>query len=276
VKTREPDIRPLYEIMARLRAEQGGCPWDLEQTHESLRPYLIEEAYEVLEALDKRRPQALCEELGDLLLQIVFHARLAEEDGEFDLGDVIGGISDKMVRRHPHVFGGDEARDAQAVRDRWEQIKVGEGRSLFGGTPRTLPALLRAQRIGEKAAGVGFDWPSLPPVLEKVREELAELEHEIAVSPAEGLGDPRGRVFAELGDLLFSLTNLARHLGQVAEDALREATERFEERFEEVRRQAGAEGRALEACSLEELDAYWEEAKRLVAGASADGEDSGS
>jgi MazG family protein len=265
VKEGGPDITPLWKIMARLRAKEGGCPWDLEQSHESLRPYLIEEAYEVLEALDRRRPQALCEELGDLLLQIVFHAQLAEEAGEFDLGDVIAGISDKMVRRHPHVFGGDRAEDARAVRDRWEEIKVAEGRSLFGGTPRSLPALLRAQRIGEKAAGVGFDWPSLPPVLEKVREELAELEHEIAVAPAESLGDPRGRVFAELGDLLFSLTNLSRHLGQVAEDALREATERFEVRFEEVRRRAAGAGRALEECSLEELDAYWEDAKRSVA-----------
>lgn len=254
MKQRAPDIARLHDIMARLRADDG-CPWDREQTHETLKPYLIEEAYEVIEAIEAGQASRLCEELGDLLLQIVFHARLAEEIGAFDLSDVIDSISEKMVRRHPHVFGEEQADSVDAVWHRWEQIKVAEGRSLFGGTPRSLPALLRAQRIGEKASGVGFDWTSHRPVLDKVREELDELTR--------ALGEPDGRVFDELGDLLFSIANLARHLEIGAEDALRCATNRFEDRFARARRFAEEAGRTLEQCDETELDELWERAKAV-------------
>lgn len=255
-----PDIGPLYRIMARLRSEDG-CPWDRQQDHETLKPYLIEEAYEVIEAIDGGDAHTLCEELGDLLLQIVFHSRLAEEVDAFGLDDVIEAICEKMIRRHPHVFGDERAETPNDVRDRWEQIKAAEGRSLFDGTPRSLPALLRAQRVSEKASGVGFDWSSYRQVLDKVREELGELEE--ALAHFEDSDDARARraVVDELGDLLFATSSLARHLGIVGEDALRSATYRFERRFAEVQKLATQSERRLEDCDEAELDALWERAK---------------
>jgi tetrapyrrole methylase family protein/MazG family protein len=250
-----PDIGRLYDIMARLRAPDG-CPWDREQTHESLKPYLVEEAYEVMEAIDAESPPDLCEELGDLLLQIIFHAQLAEEEGQFHLGDVIDAISEKMVRRHPHVFGHESIETSDEVLDRWEEIKLAEGRTLFGGTPKALPALLRAQRIGEKASGVGFDWSEISGVLAKVHEELGELETALEEGPQ--------RIFEETGDLLFAITSLSRHLDIVAEDALRQATSRFEDRFIEVERLSAERGKTLRECDEAELDRLWEAAKAAL------------
>jgi len=243
--------------MSRLRSPDG-CPWDREQTHESLRPYLIEEAYETLEAIDLGDPAALREELGDLLLQIVFHAQLAEETGAFSLTEVINGISDKMVRRHPHVFGDESASSADEVRDRWEQIKQAEGKTVFGGLPRSLPALLRAYRVGEKAANRGFDWRSVPPVFEKVREELAELAAELSDETARG----QRRRTEELGDVLFAVANLARHLEIQPEDALRASTSRFEQRFQRVLDSASRQGVDLQELDDDALDALWERVKR--------------
>lgn len=254
---KRPDIGRLHSIMAQLRGPEG-CPWDREQTHASLKPYLIEEAYEVIDAIDEGAGATLSEELGDLLLQIAFHAQLADEEGRFNLADVIDGISDKMVRRHPHVFGAETASSAEQVRDRWEEIKRGEGRRLFGGLPNHLPALLRAQRVGEKAANIGFDWRSPEPVLAKVKEELRELEDEFG-------GDPT-RIHDELGDLLYAVANLARHLGMNAEEALRGATRKFEGRVEQV--QTLAEGRGIELTEVDDsvLDGLWEEVKGTVTG----------
>lgn len=247
--------------MARLRAPDG-CPWDREQDHQSLTPYLVEETYEVVEAIESGAPGDLCEELGDLLLQVVFHAQLAAEAGHFDLQDVIDGISEKMERRHPHVFGDERADDAHAVRTRWEALKRAEGKSTFGGVPLALPALLRATRVGEKAARLGFDWKQVEPVLAKVREELDELEAELAAGDG-----AEGRVSEELGDVLFSVCNLARHLGLEAEGSLRAATRRFEHRFEAVRTFATEADVALEEASEADLDALWERAKLALAGA---------
>ena len=248
-----PNVSRIYEIMAKLRSP-SGCPWDLKQTHESLKPYLLEEAYEVLDAIDSNDPAQLCEELGDLLLQIVFHSRLAEEQRQFDLQDVIGAISEKMLRRHPHVFGRESASTPQEVRDRWEELKREEGRSIFAGLPPHLPALLRAQRVGEKAANIGYDWRGPEPVISKVMEELGELTDEI--------GNDAGRTSEELGDLLFSLCNLARHLSVNAEESLRAATNRFEQRIGAVQEYAEAQNIDLEELDEAELDVLWEKVKK--------------
>lgn len=249
------DIESLHRIMARLRSPDG-CPWDRAQTHETLRPYLIEEAYEVIDALEAGNSTELCEELGDLLLQIVFHAQLAEERNEFGLGDVIRSINEKMIRRHPHVFGAESATNSAEVHSRWEELKRAEGRGLFDGLPKHLPALLRAQRVGEKVSNLGFDWAEIQPVVDKIREELDELEAEF--------GAEESRVDAELGDVLFAITNLARHLEVNAESALSGSTARFERRFLEVQSIASERGRDLRDCPLAELDEMWEQAKRTL------------
>jgi tetrapyrrole methylase family protein/MazG family protein len=243
--------------MDRLRGE-GGCPWDRVQTQSSLRAYLLEEAYELLEVLDEEDDAKVREELGDLLLQVVFHARIAEEypnGARYDLGDVASGIADKLVRRHPHVFEtGQSLSSPEQVQVAWAEHKRREGRkSVLDGVPRALPALLRAQRIQTKAATVGFDWPSTDGPLAKLDEELAELRVEVEA------GD-HARIGEELGDLLFSLVNLARHLDVEAEHVLREAGARFEQRFRHVETQGGD----LKALSLEELEALWQAAKRQV------------
>lgn len=246
----------LVGVMARLRGP-GGCPWDREQTLASLKPYLVEEAYEVLEAIDQGSVEEHKEELGDLLLQVVFQAELRREAGSFDAADVAHGIADKLVRRHPHVFehqGVDEAKEALK---HWEQRKAEEkkGRSVLGGVPKNLPALLRAQRVGEKASQVGFDWPGVDGPLEKIDEELAELKAAIAD------GDPAS-IEAELGDLLFSVVNVARFLNVGAEDALRGTIERFTQRFQSIERRLLAEGRSVADAPLEELESLWQAAKR--------------
>ncbi len=250
----------LVGLMARLRGE-GGCPWDRAQNLETLRPYLIEEAYEVLEAVESGDVAHHREELGDLLLQVVFHAEIRRQEGEFDAADVAHGIADKLVRRHPHVFAAERADDATDALARWEEIKSKEkaGRSVIAGVPRELPALLRAQRVQEKAANVGFDWSDLDGPIAKLDEELGELRAAIAEKARAGIEH-------ELGDLLFSLVNVARHLEVTAEDALRASIERFSRRFGHVESRAKDAGRALSETSLEEMESYWEEAKAAERG----------
>jgi tetrapyrrole methylase family protein/MazG family protein len=258
-KSAEELFGELVEIMARLRGE-GGCPWDREQTHESIKPYLIEETYEVLEAIDERAPDKLREELGDLLLQVVFHARMAEEANAFDVRDVIAAIAEKLRRRHPHVFGEVKADTAQEVLFNWEQIKQRERQAATGkasaldGVPRELPALLRAHRLQEKASRVGFDWKEAQEVYRKVEEELGELQ----VAMREQQPD---RMEAELGDLLFALVNLSRFIAVNPEDALRKTIARFIARFRYIEEALTRRGASLRDATLAQMDALWDEAK---------------
>lgn len=249
----------LVGLMARLRGE-GGCPWDRAQDLRSLRPYLLEEAYEVLEAIERGVEAEHQEELGDLLLQVVFQAELQREAGRFDAADVAHGIADKLVRRHPHVFGAASAGSPSEAYLRWEEIKAKEkaGRSVLAGVPRELPALLKAQRVRDKASQVGFDWHDVQGALDKLEEEVRELREAVAAQD-------HGATEKELGDALFSLVNVASFMKVDAEAALRETIERFSRRFRHIERTMLAKGRPLKSCSLEELDAVWQEAKRLEA-----------
>jgi tetrapyrrole methylase family protein/MazG family protein len=249
----------LVRIMERLRGP-GGCPWDREQTRESIKPYVIEEAYEVAEAIDDNDLDELRAELGDLLLQVVFHAEMAREAGTFTVEDVVRGVSEKLIRRHPHVFGDTEVKDSAEVLRNWARIKTDERKhrednSVVAGVPRAMPALLRAHRLGEKASHVGFDWDSAGAVLDKVREELSELESAVE------LGD-RSAVEGELGDLLFALTSFARHLDLQAEDALQRASDRFIRRFHYIESRLTERQQDVHATSAAELNRLWEEAKR--------------
>jgi tetrapyrrole methylase family protein/MazG family protein len=247
----------LVEIMARLRM---GCPWDREQTHRTLVPYLIEETFEVVDAIEARQLDALCEELGDLLLQVLFHAQLATEVGKFGIADVVDALSNKMVRRHPHVFGDAVIEDVDAQWRNWEQLKALEktGRkrkSRLDGIPRQLGALQRGQRMQEKAARVGFDWPDVEGILDKLTEELAEL----AQARRQHQDDPHVR--EELGDVFFTIVNLSRALGIDAETAMREANEKFYRRFAFMEERAGQQGKSLSDLSLNELEELWQLAK---------------
>ena len=247
----------LIEIMARLRA---SCPWDREQTHRTLIPYLIEETFEVVEAIENGDEGALCEELGDLLLQIVFHSQLGTETGKFTVADVIDALSNKMVRRHPHVFGDAVIEDVDTQWKSWERLKSQEaaGRkraSRLDGIPKQLGALQRGQRMQEKASRVGFDWPGVRGVLDKLQEELAEL----ADARRAKQDDPRVR--EELGDVFFTLVNLARVMGIDAEGAMREANEKFYKRFNFMERRAAEDGKSLSDMSLDELEELWQLAK---------------
>lgn len=257
-------FRRLVRIMERLQ-EPGGCPWDLEQTHESLKPYMIEEAYEALEAIDSGEDSLLMEELGDVLLQVIFHSTLARRTGRFTIDDVSKNAAGKMVRRHPHVFGEIEARTAADVLRNWEKVKSVERREKAGvddkptgtldGVPKQLPALLRAQRMQDKAARVGFDWDDISPVLDKVAEETVELKEALA------RGD-KVHAQMELGDLLFTLVNVARFLNLNAEEALRGTCEKFQRRFSAIEESANAEGRHVQDLSLDEMDQRWNEIKQ--------------
>jgi tetrapyrrole methylase family protein/MazG family protein len=247
----------LVNIMEKLR-RPGGCPWDAEQTHESIKKCMIEETYEVIDALDSGDMTKVYDELGDLLLQVVFHAQIAKDNGDFDINDVIGAICRKLIRRHPHVFGEEKAGTAEEVLDRWDEIKKEEKEEKSGAeglksVPASLPALMRAQKVQEKAAKVGFDWDSIDGALDKVREETAELEE------AEKKGE---NMKEELGDLLFSVVNVARFLGVDAEEALFETTNKFVSRFSEVERMARESERNLSEMTLDEMDVLWEKAKK--------------
>jgi MazG family protein len=256
----------LLGLMARLRAD-GGCPWDREQTRETLKPYLIEEAYEVLDAIDGGSKDHLIEELGDLLFQVVFHCQIAGERNEFTMADVLERLSDKMIRRHPHVFGDRAVGDAREALAQWERIKrdevkaQGRSRSALDGVPDTLPALLRAQRLQVKAGRVGFDWSEWRLAWAKVREEMSELE---AVLDA---GDS-ARVSDEFGDVLFSMVNVARLRGIDAEECLRQAAAKFTRRFREVEAEMGAAGRRVSEASAGDLDRAWEAVKAREPGRS--------
>jgi ATP diphosphatase len=262
-------LERLVEVMRRLRAE-NGCPWDREQDIRSLRPYLIEEAYEVLDEMDRvgyGGPwKPLCEELGDLLFQIVFHAQLASEIDEFDLGDVANAISDKIVSRHPHVFGDVKLKGSTAVLENWAKLKAeerkkkhGHAGSVLDGVPTGAPGLQRAERLTEKASRIGFDWPDIKGVRAKLDEELKELDEAIA-------GKNREEIEHELGDVLFSMANLARFLNAPAEDAVRQANRRFTERFHHMEARLDAQGRKFDKVPLDELNALWDEAKRDLDG----------
>lgn len=251
----------LVDVMARLRAP-GGCPWDQEQTHASIRKYVIEEAYEVAEAIDDGNPRELCTELGDLLLQVVFHARMAEETGSFAIGDVCRAVVDKLERRHPHVFGDVGVADASEVARNWEEIKAderGPDASVIDGVPKALPALQRAERISEKASRIGFDWPDAEAVVEKLDEERGELAEAMAS------GEPE-RIAEELGDVLFTVANLARKLGLEPEQALGRAVDRFDARFRQVESAARDAGEDLGALGPDALEARWQAAKQRLRG----------
>jgi len=245
----------LVHIMAQLRGEDG-CPWDREQTHRSLRQYLLEEAFEVLEAIDDNNVSELPKELGDLLLQIVFHAQIATEDGRFSIDDVIEGITNKLINRHPNVFGDVNIETAEEQSINWEKMKRKEGKkSVIDGVPRALSALLRATRIQQKAATVGFDWPNEKPVWDKIDEEIQEFKQ--ACQQADS-----ARMEEEFGDVLFSLVNLARFLNINGEDALRQTTEKFIRRFQKLEADVEAQEKNMHDMSLEELDAIWNKVKR--------------
>lgn len=259
-------IADLLDVMAALRHPETGCPWDLEQTFQTIAPYTIEEAYEVADAIERKNLGGLKGELGDLLFQAVYHARMAEEEGRFDFADVVDGITRKMIRRHPHVFADTNLR-ATFGRSAWDDMKAkekgadpgGSDASVLADVPLALPALARAVKLQSKAARVGFDWPSLEPVLAKAEEEFAELKAELEDASA-----PRGSsqgVAEEFGDLLFVMANVARHLGIDPEAALREANAKFVRRFESIEAALRSDGRSPAQSSLEEMDRLWDAAK---------------
>ena len=256
------NIEKLLEIMDELRDPDSGCPWDLEQDFSTIAPYTIEEAYEVADAIARGDMPALRDELGDLLFQVVFYARMAKETGAFDFGDIVDGICDKLLRRHPHVFGSAEERAAGLREGSWERIKAEERgqrdvEGALAGVARSLPALKRAQKLGKRAAGVGFDWPDRGGVRDKIFEELEELEEAAATR------DP-AQVEDEFGDLLFAVVNLARHLDVDAEKALMGANFKFERRFSEMERAIAATGRRFRDHDLESLELEWRAAKRRL------------
>ena len=270
------EISRLLEIMAALRDPQTGCPWDIVQDFESIKPYTIEEAYEVADAIERKDFDDLCDELGDLLLQVVFHARMAEEAGHFAFGDVVEAVTAKMIRRHPHVFAVSDADNPDAVKKQWAEIKAeekaaraarrkergldaDEPKGLLDGAPRALPGLTEALKLQEAAGRVGFDWGAVGPVLDKIEEEIGELREAIAAAnQAEAAG--------ELGDVIFALANLGRHLNTDPENALRGTNTKFRNRFAHVERRLAETGKTPEQSDLEEMDGLWDEAKSLGIG----------
>lgn len=272
-KSKKNNWDKAVKIMERLRGP-GGCPWDKEQTHHSLTPYLIEEAYEVLEAIEENQPDRLCEELGDLLLQIIFHSQIAKEDGAFDINEVIENLVSKLERRHPHVFKGEKINTTDEVLKKWEQIKLEEKgsfqrHSLMDGIPCSLPSLLAAERVQMRAAEAGFDWPDVGGVLEKIKEEAVELAQVYNLSEERKL---RGnlskskknasRIKEEFGDLLFALVNFSRFIGINADEALRVTIKKFVNRFKYMEKASGGR-EAFSEMDLEEMNKYWEGSKKI-------------
>ncbi|TIT23923.1 MAG: nucleoside triphosphate pyrophosphohydrolase [Mesorhizobium sp.] len=266
------DISRLIEIMAALRAPETGCPWDIEQDFSTIAPYTIEEAYEVADAIARGDLDDLRDELGDLLLQVVYHAQMAEEAGEFSFGDVVEAITTKMIRRHPHVFGDEKARSAGMAKGMWEKIKAEEkaekrsarlargldpedhGKGFLDSVPVALPALTRALKLQEKAARVGFDWSEAAPILEKIEEEIGELREALANGDSAPIKD-------EFGDMLFAVVNLGRHLKIDSEAALSGTNGKFRSRFHYVEQALQASGNSLEEATLDEMEALWQQAK---------------
>jgi len=267
------DISRLIEIMAALREPKTGCPWDIEQNFSTIAPYTIEEAYEVADAISRGDPDDLREELGDLLLQVVYHAQMAEEAGEFAFGDVVEAITTKMIRRHPHVFGDETARGAGTAKGMWEKIKAEEkaerrqarlargldpednGKGFLDSVPVAMPALTRALKLQEKAARVGFDWSEAAPILDKIEEEIGELREAMAKGDTASIKD-------EFGDTLFALVNLGRHLKLDSEAALSGTNDKFRSRFHYVERALDASGGTLERATLDEMEKLWQDAKK--------------
>jgi ATP diphosphatase len=267
------DISRLIEIMAALRDPKTGCPWDVVQTFETIKPYTIEEAYEVSDAIERRDMDDLCDELGDLLLQVVFHARMAEEAGDFSFGDVVEAITAKMIRRHPHVFARSDADTPAAVKLQWDRIKAEEKREraerrarrgitedfkagFLGSVQRSFPALTEALKLQERAAKVGFDWSAPEPILDKIEEEIDELR--VALRDGE-----KDKVVDELGDLIFAVVNIGRHVKADPEQALRGTNTKFRRRFGHIEKTLEAEGETLEAASLERMEEIWQAAKAI-------------
>ncbi|MCZ7448406.1 nucleoside triphosphate pyrophosphohydrolase [Agrobacterium rhizogenes] len=267
------DISRLIEIMEALRQPETGCPWDVVQTFETIKPYTIEEAYEVADAIERKDMDDLCDELGDLLLQVVFHARIAEERGEFAFGDVVHAVTSKMIRRHPHVFDVSDADTPDSVKLQWDQIKAEEKREraerrarrgitedfkagFLGGVQRSQPALTEALKLQEQAARVGFDWSDPAPILDKIEEEIAELREALAEGKPEKVSD-------ELGDLIFALVNIGRHVKADPEDALRGTNTKFRRRFNHIETSLSDNGETLKEASLERMEDLWQAAKRI-------------
>lgn len=267
------DISRLIEIMEALRQPETGCPWDIVQTFETIKPYTIEEAYEVADAIERKDTDDLCDELGDLLLQVVFHARIAEEMGEFAFGDVVHAVTSKMIRRHPHVFAVSSADTPETVKLQWDQIKAEEKREraerrarrgitedfksgFLGGVQRSQPALTEALKLQEQAARVGFDWSDPAPILDKIEEEIAELREALAEGRPEKVSD-------ELGDLIFALVNIGRHVKADPENALRGTNTKFRRRFNHIETSLNNNGETLQAASLERMEDLWQAAKRI-------------
>jgi ATP diphosphatase len=267
------DISRLIEIMEALRQPETGCPWDIVQTFETIKPYTIEEAYEVADAIERRDMDDLCEELGDLLLQVVFHSRIAEEAGDFAFGDVVKAVTKKMIRRHPHVFARSDADTPEAVKLQWDAIKKQEKQERaerrakrgitedfkaghLGGIQRTQPALTEALKLQEQAARVGFDWSEAEPILDKIEEEIGELREALKAGRPEA-------VAGELGDLIFALVNIGRHVNADPENALRGTNTKFRRRFNHIETSLHASGETLEAATLEQMEDLWQAAKAI-------------
>ncbi|XUY28106.1 nucleoside triphosphate pyrophosphohydrolase [Agrobacterium sp. rho-8.1] len=267
------DISRLIEIMEALRQPETGCPWDIVQTFETIKPYTVEEAYEVADAIERNDLDDLCEELGDLLLQVVFHSRIAEEMGAFTFGDVVEAVTSKMIRRHPHVFAASEADTQESVKIQWNVIKAEEKREraerraargmtedfkagLLGSIQRTQPSLTEALKLQEQAAQVGFDWSAPEPILDKIEEEIGELREALASGKPEKVSD-------ELGDLIFALVNIGRHVKTDAENALRGTNTKFRRRFHHIETSLSKSGETMEAATLERMEELWQSAKAI-------------
>ncbi|WP_457586228.1 nucleoside triphosphate pyrophosphohydrolase [Ensifer canadensis] len=267
------DIKGLLDIMQALRQPETGCPWDVVQTFETIKPYTIEEAYEVADAIERGDMHDLCDELGDLLLQVVFHARMAEEAGEFAFGDVVEAVTRKMIRRHPHVFARSDADTPEAVKNQWDAIKQTEkaerqarratrglpsdgAASHLGSIQRSFPALVEALKLQERAAKVGFDWSEPEPILDKIEEEIGELRQALKEKD-------RAKVADELGDLIFAVVNIGRHVGTDPEMALRGTNTKFRRRFSHIEHELQAQGETLEAATLERMEELWQAAKAI-------------